>query len=67
MIVLYTTHCPKCNVLTQKLDAKNVKYDVCDDVDIMSEKGMMSVPYLEVDGEIFDFKQAVDWVNALEA
>lgn len=63
MITLYTTHCPKCQVLASKLDNAAIKYEVCDNVDVMAQKGFMSVPLLEIDGEILDFKKAIDWVN----
>lgn len=32
-IRLYSTGCPKCNVLKKKLDALNAKYDVITDMD----------------------------------
>ena len=35
------------------------------DVSIMEEKGFLSVPMLEVDGKIMDFKDANDWINTL--
>lgn len=62
-VILYTTHCPKCEVLTKKLDSAEVEYSVCDDVNVMSEKGFLSAPILEVDGDPLIFKEAVDWVN----
>lgn len=65
-VVLYSTHCPKCNVLTKKLNAKNIVYEEITDVDLMEEKGFTSVPMLEVDGIIMDFKAANDWINIQE-
>ena len=62
-IILYTTHCPKCNILTVKLDEKNIKYHTIDDVEIMKEKGLTTVPVIQVNGELLEFKAAVDWVN----
>ena len=66
MIVLYSTNCPKCKVLSMKLDGKNVKYKVVTDVDAMVDKGIKSAPCLEVDGEILGFSEAVKWVNESE-
>ena len=63
MITLYTTHCPKCMVLENKLKEKNIEYEVITDVSIMQNKGFLSAPTLEVDGEILDFMQAIKWVN----
>ena len=66
MIVLYSTGCPRCKVLETKLNQKNIKYIVCDDVREMERKNISTVPCLEVEGEILDFGKAVKWVNSLE-
>ena len=62
-IILYTTHCPKCNVLKAKLDAKNISYTEIDDLARMLSLGVTVVPVLSVDGSFMEFKTAVDWVN----
>lgn len=62
-VVLYSTHCPKCNVLEKKLKAKNIKYEEVNDVETMKEKGYLTVPVLEIDGKCLDFKEAADWLN----
>ena len=64
-IVLYSTHCPRCNVLEKKLQQKEVDYDEVNDTSIMEQKGYLSVPVLEADGKSMDFKEAVDWINTL--
>lgn len=64
-VVLYSTHCPKCSVLEKKLSSSNIDYDIVTDEDLMIEKGFTSVPMLEVDGEIMDFKAAVEWINKM--
>ena len=63
MITLYTTHCPRCVVLEKKLNAKGIKFEICEDQDLMVEKGFMSAPMLEVDDEVLDFTKAVAWIN----
>ncbi|MBQ6359568.1 MAG: hypothetical protein IJJ25_00260 [Lachnospiraceae bacterium] len=62
-IVLYSTGCPKCNVLETKLNNKNIKFDVVTDEEVMQNKGFMSLPMLEVNGEELDFMQALRWTN----
>ena len=62
-IILYSTGCPKCNVLEAKLNSKSIKYEVCRDIEVMQSKGMMSAPNLEVDGKLMDFSAAIKWVN----
>lgn len=62
-MVLYSTHCPKCNVLEKKLKQKNISYEEVNDIEIMKEKGYLTVPILEVDGISMDFKTASDWIS----
>lgn len=62
-VILYTTHCPKCNVLTAKLKKKGVKYEEITDIKVMAEKGFMSAPMLEVDGKVYAFKEANEWIE----
>jgi glutaredoxin-related protein len=62
-VILYSTHCPKCDVLADKLKQKNIQYTEVNDIKIMSEKGFEFMPMLEVDGTVYDFKNAVNWVN----
>lgn len=66
MITLYTTHCPKCKVLETKLAKKGIEYQENTDIDYMTSLGIMSVPVLEVDGELLDFVKANNWVNNKE-
>ena len=63
MITLYTTHCPKCKILEQKLKSKNIEYVEFTDVDKMIEMGFSMMPMLEVNGIIMDFATANKWIN----
>lgn len=62
-IILYTTHCPKCNILKAKLDEKNITYIEYDNIEFMKDMGITTVPVLNIDNELLGFKAAVDWVN----
>lgn len=64
-IVLYSTGCPRCNVLKTKLKNKDILFEEVNDEDIMINKGFDSVPILEVDGKSYDFKEAVEWINKI--
>ena len=66
MITLYTTHCPKCKVLENKLNKKNIEYNVCEDIEIIQNKNIVSFPALEIDNKILSFRDAVNWVNEQE-
>lgn len=63
-VILFSTKCPKCKVLETKLKQKSINYAEINDVDIMVQKGFTAVPMLEVDGVVYDFKQAVEWIGA---
>lgn len=62
-VILYSTHCPKCKVLETKLKQNNVDFKEINDVDLMVEKGFKSAPVLEVDGVIYNFKEAIEWIK----
>lgn len=65
-VVLYSTHCPRCNVLTKKLESKNISFQEVNDVTVMEEKGIDAVPVLEVDGVMMSFTEANKWLNEKE-
>ncbi|MBR4591321.1 MAG: hypothetical protein IKO36_11805 [Bacteroidaceae bacterium] len=64
-VIFYSTNCPRCNVLKKKLSSSGIEYTLVTDINEMKEKGFMSAPMLEVDGEIMDFKKAVEWVKGV--
>lgn len=65
-VVLYSTGCAKCRMLEAKLNVRKIKYQTVTDVDVMESKGFMSVPMLEVDGEVMNYGMATDWINRLK-
>lgn len=62
-IILYSTGCPKCKVLKKKLDSKNIKYTENNDTTEMTKLGITQVPVLSINGELFPFVKANEWVN----
>lgn len=62
-VIFWSTHCPRCKVLESKLKQKNINYEENNDVETMKAKGFESVPKLEVNGVIYDFKDAVKWIG----
>lgn len=60
---LYSTGCPKCEVLKKKLRSKNLNFSICDDMMEMKEKNITTLPVLELNGKLLSFKEAVDWIN----
>lgn len=62
MVVLYSTGCPLCNVLKEKLEAANIKYTTVSDKETMLAEGIDRVPVLDVDGERMEMGAANRWI-----
>lgn len=62
-VVLYTTHCPACNVLRKKLDQANIKYEVVDNVEVLTGLGYKVFPVLNVDGKDLNLGKANEWIK----
>lgn len=63
MILMYTTHCPKCKVLAEKLNKVGIKFEECEDMNILVSKGFKQVPMLEVEGKMLTFMEAIKWAS----
>lgn len=66
MNILYSTGCPKCKVVMKKLEQANINYEVCSNSETMREKGIQSLPVLEVEGKMYNFKDTVDYINSIK-
>lgn len=66
-IILYSTPtCPKCKILEMKLWKKGYQLTREMDEEVLVEKGLKSVPWLQVDdGELMDFGTANNYINEL--
>lgn len=62
-VILYQHECPRCKVLKMKLDQKGIQYEDVTDVEVMKSKGFQEAPKLEVDGVVYGFKEAVEWIG----
>ena len=62
-VTFYSNNCPRCKILQQKLDEKGVIYEKVSDMNILIQKGFKSVPMLEVDGNIMNYLEAINWVK----
>lgn len=64
MIKLYTIGCPACKVLEQKIEHFNIDVEKIEDEEIISSKGIMSVPVVELeDGTLLNFQTANQLLN----
>jgi len=59
-IVLYSTGCPKCQILKQALDNLNLKYEINGSVTDMLARGFTNAPMLDVDGEVLNYEKALE-------
>ena len=62
LIILYSTGCPKCNILKEKLKSAKIIYAEVSDKDIMTANGIDVVPVLEIDGARVNFTAAMEWL-----
>lgn len=66
---LYSTNCPKCNVIEKKLRNKNIEFEKITDFDYdeMRKKGFSFAPILETnDGVLLDYSDANNYINAIK-
>ena len=63
MIVLYSKHCPCCEVLRARLDDADVAYTVNSDTEEMLRQGITHLPMLRVDGEMMNYPAALAWLK----
>lgn len=62
-IILYSTGCPKCQILKNKLSDKQIPYIENNNIDEMLQLNISQVPVLSVDGTLYNFRQAVELIN----
>lgn len=62
MAILYSTGCPKCRILGKVLDMKKIPYTLESDMTRLVEKGVESIPTLEVDGKLMGYDEAYKWL-----
>lgn len=65
MIILYSNNCPNCKALKTRLDLKNVKYEISNDMDFLIKQGFKSVPILQQDDKFMTFFEAIQWLKEI--
>ena len=64
LTVLYSTGCPQCNVLKEKLKAAGGGGGGGGRGDTIIDKGITKVPVLEVDGIQMTLSAANEWIKS---
>lgn len=66
-VKMYSTGCPKCNVMKKKLDDAKIEHTVVTEQseieNVARAHGFSTVPLLEVDGVVMDFRDGCAWIN----
>ena len=62
-IILYSTGCPKCNVLKKKLAEFNIDYEENNSIDEMIGLGIKEIPVLKIEDKLLDFSEAIKWLS----
>lgn len=62
-VTVFSSGCPKCCVLEQKLVSKGIEYQTVQDFTEILSKGFQTLPVLKVGENYYDFSQAIKWVN----
>lgn len=63
LTILFSTGCPQCIVLKEKLKAANIDYLEVTDKDAIIAKGITKVPVLEIDGVRMELSAANEWIK----
>lgn len=66
-IILYSTGCPQCNILKNKLKTKGITFIENTDREQMLSMNFVRVPVLEVNGKRMEFAEANKWINEQES
>lgn len=64
-IILFSNGCPNCRMLKSILDKANIKYAENNSIDKMLSLGIDTVPVLSVDGVLYSFKEAKEYIANL--
>lgn len=63
MIILYSTNCPKCNVLKQKLQNLNINFQISENIKELIQRGFREAPILKIDNQYLKFSEAIQWIK----
>ena len=66
-VTLYTqTHCPNCKGIKRLLENKNIEIEEVQDVDLMLDLGIKSVPMMDIgDGNLMNLYQITEWIKTI--
>lgn len=66
-ITLYSSHCPKCDMIEKILNEKGIVFDLVDDENVYlplaEENNIDSMPFADVNGKILDIKGLQEYIK----
>lgn len=62
-VILYTSGCGKCIVLQRKLEDAGIPFKKETDLNKLSKNGILNLPILEVNGEMYNFSRALKFIQ----
>lgn len=65
-MILYSTGCPRCKVLEEKLKQKQINFEINNNTEEMLKLNITNVPVLKIEDKLLNFVDAVKYVNSLE-
>ena len=63
----YSTHCPCCEALEERLREAEIEYTVVSNTEQILTLGITHVPILEINGQKLNYPAAIRWLNEREA
>lgn len=63
IMTVYSTGCPKCKIIENKLNYNHIRYNIVSDIDVIKSKGYFSVPMVEYKGKVYNFSEANNLIN----
>ena len=66
-IVLYSSHCPKCDMIEKILKEKGINFDVVYDENVYlplaEENNIDSMPFANVNGKVLNTKELQEYIK----
>lgn len=62
-VILYSNHCPCCEVLAASLNRAAIPYETSTDIQQMLAMGLTHLPMLSVDGNMMNYLAALTWLK----
>ena len=66
MITLYSTGCPKCNILERRLTNDGISFNISNDVDELIDMGFQNAPVLKIGDNFIDYANAMKLLKVFE-